>query len=82
MGNLVLDRRELLLSPLIAAAVSSFGIEAAQAAGVDPAMTIVVPPDQIPWQPLYNFPQGAAEQALVFGARGENGQYSVLIRWN
>lgn len=30
-------------------------------------MTIVVPPDQIPWQPLYNFPHGAAEQAPVFG---------------
>jgi hypothetical protein len=51
MRNLVLDRRDLLLAPLFAAAASSFGIGAAQAAGADPAMTIVVPPDQIPWQP-------------------------------
>jgi hypothetical protein len=41
-----------------------------------------VPPDQIPWQPLYNFPQGAAEQAPMFGAIGEAGQYFVLIRWH
>ena len=82
MGNLVLDRRDLLLAPLFAAAVSSFDIGATQAAGVDPAMTIVVPPDQIPWQPLYNFPQGAAEQAPMFGAIGETGQYFVLIRWH
>jgi hypothetical protein len=80
MGNLVLDRRNLLLAPLFAAAASSFEIGAAQAAGVDPAMTIIVPPDQIPWKPLYNFPQGAAEQAPMFGAIGEAGQYFVLIR--
>ncbi len=31
---------------------------------------------------LYNFPQGAAEQAPMFGAIGEAGQYFVLIRWH
>jgi hypothetical protein len=82
MRNLVLDGRDLLLAPLFAAAVSSFGTGAAQAAGVDPTMTIVVPPDQIPWQPLYDFPQGAAEHAPMFGAIGEAGQYIVLIRWH
>jgi hypothetical protein len=83
MRDLVLDRRDLLLAPLLAAAASSsFGIGAAQAAGVDPTMTIVVPPDKIPWQPLYNFPPGAAEQAPMFGAIGEAGQYFVLIRWH
>jgi hypothetical protein len=80
MGNLVLDRRDLLLAPLFAAAASSFEIGAAQVAGVDPVMTIVVPPDQIPWRPLYNFPQGAAEQVPMFGAIGEAGQYFVLMR--
>src|SRR5271166_4231410 len=82
MRDLVLDRRDLLLAPLLAAAASSFGIGVAQAAGVDPTMTIVVPPDKIPWQPLYNFPPGAAEQAAMVGAIGEAGQYFVLIRWH
>ena len=81
MRDLALDRRDSLLAPLLAAAASSFGIGAAQAAGVDPTMTIVVPPDKIPWQPLYNFPPGAAEQAAMVGAIGEAGQYFVLIRW-
>jgi hypothetical protein len=81
MRGLVLDRRDLLLASLLAAAASSsFGTGAARAAGVDPTMTIVVPPDKVPWQPLYNFPPGAAEQAPMFGAIGEAGQYFVLIR--
>jgi hypothetical protein len=82
MGNLVLDRRDLFLAPWFAATASFFDIGAPQAAGVEPAMTIVVSSDQIPWQSPYNFPQGAAEQAPVFGAIGEAGQYFVLIRWH
>jgi hypothetical protein len=31
--------------------------EGAKAAGVDPTMTMITPPDQIPWQELYNFPR-------------------------
>ena len=82
MSGLAPNRRDVLFAPLLAAAASSLGIGAAQAAGVDPAMTIVVPPDKIPWQPLYNFPQGADEQATMFGSTGEAGQYFVLIRWH
>jgi hypothetical protein len=82
MSDPVPNRRDVLLAPLLAAATLSFGIGTAQAAGVDAAMTIVMPPDRIPWQPLYNFPQGAAEQAPMFGSIGEAGQYFVLIRWH
>ena len=82
MSDLVLDRRDLLMAPLLAGVASYFGTGAAQGAGVDPTMTIVVPPDKIPWQPLYNFPPGSAEQANMFGAIGEAGQYFVLIRWH
>ncbi len=82
MSGLAPNRRDELFAPLLAAGASSLGIGAAQAAGVDPAMTIVVPPDKIPWQPLYNFPQGASEQATMFGSTGEAGQYFVLIRWH
>ena len=48
MSDLVTNRRDMLLAPLLAAALS-FGIEAARAAGVDPAMTMVVPPDRPPF---------------------------------
>ncbi|MCJ2134624.1 cupin domain-containing protein [Methylobacterium sp. J-026] len=76
------NRRDLLLAPLLAAAATAFGTRSAPAAGVDPAQTIVKLPDQIPWQPLYNFPPGMAEQAPMFGKIGEPGQYFVLIRWH
>src|SRR3984957_3800794 len=72
------SRRDLLL----AVAGASFGISAAQAAGADPSMTIITPPDKIPWQPLDNFPPGMAEQAAMVGAIGDPGQYFVLIRWH
>lgn len=75
------SRRDLLLAPLLAAA-GSFMLGTAEAAGVDPTMTIIVPPDKIPWQPLYNFPPGTAEQANMFSKVGDPGQYFVLVRWH
>ncbi len=72
------NRRDLLITPLYTA----LGAGGAGAAGVDPNETIVKLPDQIPWQPIYDFPPGMAEQALMFGNLGEAGQYFVLIRWH
>ena len=80
--SLIETRRDLLVGPMLALAAASLGIGTAQAAGVDPSMTIVVPPDQIPWKPLYNFPAGMAESAAMFGAIGDPGQYFVMIRWH
>ena len=82
MNELLSTRRDILGLPLLAAAVAAMGSETAHAAGVDPAMTMVTPPDQIPWQTLYNFPPGMAEQAPMFGKLSEPGQYFVLIRWH
>ena len=77
MDNLTIARRSLLMAPLLAA----LPIAGAGAAGVDPGMTIVVPPDRIPWAPLYDFPTNSAEQAKMFGDIAQPGQYFVLIRW-
>ena len=82
MTDFAANRRDLLRAPLLAAAASAFGLGAARAAGVDPTQTRVKLPDQIPWQPLYNFPPGMAEQAPMFGQIGAPGQYFVLIRWH
>lgn len=82
MSDMIPNRRALLIAPLLAAAAASIGIEAGQAAGVDPTMTLITPPDKIPWQLLYNFPPGMAEQANMVSAVGEPGQYFVLIRWH
>ena len=82
MTDLLPHRRNLLAAPLLALFGGSFLTSAAQAAGVDPSMTMVTPPDQIPWKPLYNFPAGMAESAAVHGALSDAGQYFVLIRWH
>ncbi len=75
-------RRNLLLTPLLAAATTSLAAQPATAAGADPAMTQVVQADAIPWKQLYNFPEGTAEQAPMHSAVAEPGQYFVLIRWH
>ena len=82
MGELFTTRREMMAVPLFAAAFAMFRAESVKAAGVDPTMTMITPPDQIPWQELYNFPKGAAETAPMVGKVSEPGQYFVLIRWH
>lgn len=81
MTILEASRRDLVLGPLALAAMA-MGMGVGAAAGVDPAMTIVKTPDEIPWKSLYNFPAGMAESAMMSGALDAPGQYFVLIRWH
>ena len=82
MTSLITSRRELLAGPLLAALFAGLHSEAARAAGVDPAMTMITPPDRIPWGPIYNLPPTAAEAAPLFGKSSEPSPYFVLIRWH
>jgi hypothetical protein len=75
-------RRELLLGPVLSLVAMSLGLRKGEAAGVDPTMTIVKQPDEIPWKELYNFPPGTAEAATMSGAIDQPGQYFVMIRWH
>jgi len=79
MGEVLTTRREMMIVPMLAAAFAMVGPESANAAGVDPTMTMITPPNQIPWQELY---KGAAEAAPMFGKVSDPGQYFVLIRWH
>ena len=81
MSELLSTRRELLALPLLAAAFATLAEQGARAAGVDPSMTIITPPDKIPWQKIYNLPPEAAETAPLFGKPSDPGQYFTLIRW-
>jgi hypothetical protein len=73
-----LARRSVLLAPLLAA----WPIASAEAAGVDPSMTIVVPPDRIPWKAPDGFPPRSIEMATLFGDIAREGQYFILVRWH
>ncbi|WP_158807486.1 hypothetical protein [Beijerinckia sp. L45] len=81
MNDFSTDRRDLLLAPLLAAAAASFGLNTARAAGVDPAHTIIKLADQIPWQIHYGYPGDVAQEAALFSALDQPGQYLTLIRW-
>ena len=82
MNTLETRRRDLVAGPLVAMAAMALGVKLGKAAGVDSTMTIIKPPNEIPWKPLYNFPAGMAESAAMFGDIHAPGQYFVLIRWH
>jgi hypothetical protein len=81
LSELLSTRRELLALPLLAAAFATLAEQGAHAAGVDPTMTIITPPDKIPWQKNSLFPIEAAETAPLFGKPSDPGPYFMLIRW-
>ena len=82
MDHFMTGRRDLLLTPLLAAFAASFGADVSCAAGVDPALTQITPPDRIPWKVHYGYPSDVAEEAPLHGAIGDPGQYFVLVRWH
>ena len=81
MSNLASTRREALMLPMLGATLAALGLDAVQAAGVNPAQTMVIPPDKIPWGPVPNIPTYATETATLFGDTGRTGPYLVLVRW-
>jgi hypothetical protein len=81
MSDFSTDRRDLLLTSLLAAAAASFGTGPAEAAGVDPTKTIITPASQIPWQIHYGYPADVAQEAALVSALDQPGQYLTLIRW-
>lgn len=81
MSAFLSDRRHLLLGSALAAAAASFGSGSVQAAGVDPAQTIITAADAIPWQIHYGYPADVAQEAALFSALDKAGQYLTLIRW-
>ena len=76
------SRRDLIAAPLLAAAFALTRGGPAVAAGVDPKMTAITPPDDIAWKPVENMPSAGTSSAALFGKASDPGQYFVLVRWN
>ena len=74
------SRRDLLLSPLLAAFPLAFAANQARAA-VDPAMTIIKRPEELSWAKPEGFPDNSVESAALWGKTGDTCLYYVLIRW-
>jgi hypothetical protein len=75
---LSLDRRLLLLAPLLA----GFGAAVAEASQVDSRETFVLQPGQIKFKPWQNLPPGSGEMAMVYGDFNKPGPYLVIMKWN
>ena len=72
------SRRDLLLAPLLAALVTG---ERAEAAALDPNMTIVQQFGDIKWEVGLDRPPKTVEYANLFGKSSESGLYLNLTRW-
>jgi hypothetical protein len=80
LQNFVGNRRNLLLTPLLAALPS---LLSDPAAAVDPTETQVTLPDQFQWMPgLAGAQSRSVETVPVFGATDRPGSYVVLIKWH
>jgi hypothetical protein len=84
MGHVDLNRRSLLATPLLLAAVAQ-GLTSpaiAHADPPDPRETFVLPLDEMSFQAWGNLPRGSGEMATLYGDLNEPGPYLVMMRWN
>lgn len=83
MTDLLSNRRDLLIAPLLAALPIALAGHAATASTLDPAQTILKPADQIRFEgrAAQGYPAGSVEMAPLWGSLTEAGLYYLLIRW-
>ncbi len=81
----LLERRDMLALPLagmLPAGLLPAGLLMARAeAAPNPAMTITVPPQEIVWTALQEFPKQSVETAALWSKVSEPGLYYTLIKW-
>jgi hypothetical protein len=80
MPDLLAQRRDLLLAPLLAALPLALS-EEARATPLDPQQTMVTLPDQIAWKARPNWPKNSAATATLFGSLNQPGLYYMLMKW-
>jgi hypothetical protein len=92
MGQMDLDRRALLIAPLLLAAIGgcaksgnggdSHSPILTPRALPDPTQTFVLPYDKIAFEAWGNLPPGSGEMAMLYGDFNKPGPYLVMMRWN
>jgi hypothetical protein len=76
MPDMSMERRDLLLAPLLAAFIGT-----ARASTLDPTQTVITMPDQIVWETQPGWPPNSNEQAKLFGELDRPGLYYRLVKW-
>ena len=72
------SRRDLLLASLLAAA--PLGLSGAAASPLNPAQTIIKPPDSLTWKPNPAFPEPTVDMCPLAGDVNAPGLYYTLKR--
>jgi len=73
-------RRDLMLAALASSVPVAFAGSAA-ASPLNPAQTIIRPPNQLQWKPNQAYPEPSVDNCLLQGNPAEPGLYYTLIRW-
>ena len=79
--DVVATRRILLLAMLAAGLPLGASSGTAQASRLNPAETIVTPPDAIKFVPWSGAPPHSGEVATLYGGLDNAGPYLVLMKW-
>jgi hypothetical protein len=74
------SRRDLLLTSLLAALPLS--ASGAVASRLDPAQTIIKPPDALQWKSQSSFPPNSVDTCALTGDTTAPGLYYTLVRWH
>lgn len=78
------SRRDLLAASLFGALPMGLGALVggeAQASPVNPAQTIIRPPDQLEWVPTKGYPDRCSDRCALAGDTNGTGLYYTLVRW-
>ncbi|GLS45266.1 hypothetical protein [Methylobacterium brachythecii] len=74
------SRREVLAASLLGA-LPLLLAGSATASPLDPAQTIIQPPDELKWIPTKGYPEGASDRCVLAGDMNGSGLYYTLVRW-
>ena len=80
MPDLGMERRDLLMAPLLAAFAGGL-IGSARASPLDPAQTMITLPEHLVWETTPGWPAESVAQASLFGDLAKPGLYYRLIKW-
>ena len=80
MSDLLAQRRDLLLAPLLAALPLALA-GGARAEKLNPAQTMITLPGDLVWDTRPNWPKDSVASVNLFGSLNEPGLYYTLIKW-
>jgi hypothetical protein len=76
-----IERRTLLLAPIISALGECTLIPLAQASKLDPSQTIITRLSEVQWTDWSGLPPHSGEMATLYGDLNKAGPYVVFMKW-